>query len=90
MVKPIKSFRAVVPGSAYHKEFTPDDDLELDSVEAKAALDLDCLSEDDAKAVTDALEAAAKAEAKKKADAAKAEAKAKGAAPENKSGGAKG
>lgn len=90
MVKPIKPFRAVVPGSAYHKEFTPDDDLEVNSVAAKAALDLGCLSEDDAKSVQDALDAAAKAEAKKKDDAAKAEAKANGAAPENKSGGAKG
>jgi hypothetical protein len=77
MIKPISPFRAVVPGSAYPKNFTVDDEFEADSIEAKAALDLGCLSDEDAATVRKALEVAAKPKAK-----------AKGAAPENKAGGA--
>ncbi|WP_420567846.1 hypothetical protein [Thalassovita sp.] len=99
MIKPILPFRAVVPGSAYPKEFTVEDEFEVDSVEAEAALNLGCLSDEDRVEVSEALglgedQTGAEAEAKAKAEAeakakAEAEAKAKGAAPENKAGGAK-
>ena len=103
MIKPISPFRAVVPGSAYPIDFTPDDELEPHSEAARAALNLGCLSDGDAEVVRRALNAEAaqtdtdpdtdadpdpkpKSKPKSRANAA---AKAQGAAPENKSGGAK-
>ncbi|WP_224826281.1 hypothetical protein [Cognatishimia sp. MH4019] len=54
-IKPILPFRAVVAGSAYPKTFTVDDDLAPDSEAAKAALELGCLSDEDAVTVREAL-----------------------------------
>jgi hypothetical protein len=101
MIKPILPFRAVVPGSAYPKNFTTDDEFEADSVEAKAALDLGCLSDEDRATVSEALgldagqtgaadkAAADKAAADKAAaDKAAADKKAQKGAPENKAEGA--
>ena len=101
-ISPILPFNAVVPGSAYPKTFTTDDEFEPGSVEAKAAYDLGCLSEDDRAIVADAIAAAeepqtisadddADADAKT-ASASKpaAEKKASKAAPENKAGEAEG
>jgi hypothetical protein len=86
MIKPILAFRAVVTGSAYPRDFTPDDEFEVDSETAKIALDLGCLSDEDSAAVREALglggdqtgAAAEKATGKKD----------RGKAPENKSDGA--
>ena len=54
MIKPILPFRAVVPGSAYPKDFTVEDEFNADSVEAKAAFDLGCLSDEDRATVSEA------------------------------------
>ncbi len=55
MIKPILPFRAVVPGSAYPTDFTPESEFEADSVEAKAAFELGCLRDEDRAAVSAAL-----------------------------------
>ncbi|WP_240705130.1 hypothetical protein, partial [Pacificoceanicola onchidii] len=55
MIKPIKSFRAVIPGSAYPVTFTPESELKPNSVAAKAALDLGYLCEEDVVTVREAL-----------------------------------
>ena len=92
MIKPILPFRAVVPGSAYPETFTPESEFEADSVAAKAALDLGCLSDEDVLTVRKALgldEDQSGAAEKAAAEKAAAEKKAQGAAPENKAGGAK-
>jgi len=85
-MKPTKSFRAVVAGSAYPQTFTPDDDLSDEA--ADIALTLGCLSDEDAAALMEARAAADKAAEKAVQAAAKKEAKAQAGAPENKSGGA--
>jgi len=88
MIKPILPFRAVVPGSAYPKDFTVEDEFNADSVEAKAAFDLGCLSDEDRATVSEA-HGLGEDQTGAAAEKAAAEKKAKGAAPENKAGGAK-
>lgn len=87
-IKPILPFRAVVAGSAYPKDFTVEDEFAPDSDAAKAALDLGCLSDEDATVVREAL---GLTESQPSATEGKpAATKTKGAnPPENKSGGAK-
>lgn len=97
-MKPTKNFKACIDGAVYPQEFTPDDEFEANSAAAKAALDLGCLTEEDAELVKSTLEGAdhdaddateddegsdAKATKTKTAKA-----KSEAGAPENKSGGA--
>lgn len=77
-ISPILPFRAVVPGSAYPKTFTKDDEFAPTSVAAKTALQLGCLSDKDAATVRKAREAAEKKKTKSA-----------GEAPENKADGSK-
>lgn len=84
MINPTKPFKAVVPGSAYPRSFTTDDDLDPASIAARAAMDLGCLTEKDAKLVR---AAQGQCDAKLNSDAGAK--KSRGAAPENKASGKK-
>lgn len=55
-IKPILGFRAVVAGSCYPKTFSTEDEFDVDSDEAATALELGCLSDDDANMVRKARE----------------------------------
>ncbi len=95
-INPILPFRAVVPGSAYPKTFTTNDNLKPASVEAKAALDLGCLNVEDAELVRKAhglAEPQTDDQDPQPQETAptdpKVQRKAQGAAPENKVAGSK-